>query len=157
METQGFKAFEINDLDNSKVIRITKEISFVGQESRFGTLPPRLFDFLKYANIEFFTQGWSNYNNLGLTTQVPAIVNIILKENVEFLYKFNGYNFIVDPNYFGLLNQEEYVFFDTFKNLDQIDDSYFKSKDEMKKYLKNKMKQRNINVNKIMKILEEEI
>lgn len=157
MEKQGFKVFEIEDIDNPQVTRITQNISFIGNSSRFGTLPPRLFDFFNYANIEFFTQGWSNYNILGLTTQVPAIVNIVLKEKIEFLYKFNGYNFIVDPKYFNLLNREEYVFFDTFKNLDKIDDSYFKSKDDMEKYLMKKMKQRNIDINKVFKILEEEI
>lgn len=121
---------DISDLTD--FIEVSETVVYLPEEGRFGKSVPNIKEFFKFLNIPYFTTGFSNYNGLNLSTQVPAREILLVKEDLKIVYEYwkivHSTKVAEDLTLFDKFNLPEYMIYDCLINFDIIDDGYFKNK-----------------------------
>lgn len=135
-QTQFFYKKDVSNIPK-EAVWLSDEVFCIPKKTRFGDVIPQIEEFLKFINVPFFTQGFSNYNSFGFTTQVPAVVNLLVpvKLNIKSSYWKKVYPLTqADPELFKQFTQIEYSLYDCLINFENLGDGYFTEKKAQAKY-----------------------
>lgn len=130
-------------------IKISKDIVYFPYETRFGKSYPQFWAFLNFTKEKIFTMSHYNFNALGLSTQVPAIVYYSAKSPFNLVYK--GWNKFyvykqIDPKYFEIFSSLEYMFFDSLIDYQNIfSDAFFNNRENLLKGIRKRAIDQKVN------------
>jgi len=126
-----------------KTVEVSNEVVFFPEETRFGLSVPNFEEFLVFLGIPVLTEGASNYNELGLDTQVAALKTYLVASEINITYPYWNKVYrsikIQDQSLFKEFSRLEYMFFDSLVNYQSIGDGYFNTKQKLIKGILKRM------------------
>ena len=131
--------------DLTDFVEVSESVVYLPEDGRFGKSVPNIKEFFRFLNIPYFTTGFSNYNGLNLSTQVPARETLLVKEDLKIVYEYWNKVYPTkvpeDLTLFDKFNLPEYMIYDSLIHFDIIDDGYYKNKTSLIKGIIKKAKE----------------